>query len=49
MIPIGIYLYSGIYWKGLYKDYKDVAVDVVTECKERPIKSTIYVLGRFLA
>ncbi|XP_044009779.1 mitochondrial import inner membrane translocase subunit Tim29 [Aphidius gifuensis] len=35
----------GMYWKNLYKDYKEAAVDVVTECKERPIKSTIYGLG----
>ncbi|XP_034936752.1 mitochondrial import inner membrane translocase subunit Tim29 [Chelonus insularis] len=30
------------YWKGLYLDYKDVAVDIFNECKNRPIRAVTY-------
>ncbi|KAG5317038.1 TIM29 translocase, partial [Acromyrmex heyeri] len=31
------------YWHGLYIDYKDVALDVVKDCTERPVHATIYI------
>ncbi|XP_012260310.1 mitochondrial import inner membrane translocase subunit Tim29 [Athalia rosae] len=30
------------YWKNLYIDYKDVALDVVQGCKERPVRAFTY-------
>ncbi|XP_025155700.1 mitochondrial import inner membrane translocase subunit Tim29 isoform X2 [Harpegnathos saltator] len=30
------------YWHNLYIDYKDVAIDVAKDCKNRPIRATIY-------
>ncbi|XP_015602311.1 mitochondrial import inner membrane translocase subunit Tim29 [Cephus cinctus] len=32
----------GKYWKNLYIDYKDVAIDVAKDCRERPIRATFY-------
>ena len=32
----------GKYWKNLFTDYKEVAVSVVNDCKERPIKASVY-------
>ncbi|XP_076277084.1 mitochondrial import inner membrane translocase subunit Tim29 [Lasioglossum baleicum] len=32
----------GRYWKNVYIDYKEVADNVVTECKTRPLKATTY-------
>nr|XP_033341896.1 mitochondrial import inner membrane translocase subunit Tim29 [Megalopta genalis] len=32
----------GRYWKDVYIDYKDVAENVVKECKVKPIKATTY-------
>ncbi|OXU24874.1 hypothetical protein TSAR_011918 [Trichomalopsis sarcophagae] len=37
-----ILLFSVNYWKNLYTDYKEVALDIVKECRERPIKASIY-------
>ncbi|XP_063971972.1 mitochondrial import inner membrane translocase subunit Tim29 [Diachasmimorpha longicaudata] len=31
-----------LYWKNLYLDYKDVGVDVVKECRNRPVKAGAY-------
>ncbi|XP_014226298.1 mitochondrial import inner membrane translocase subunit Tim29 [Trichogramma pretiosum] len=30
------------FWKNVYRDYKDVAIDVYTECKEKPLKLLTY-------
>ncbi|KZC09952.1 Uncharacterized protein C19orf52, partial [Dufourea novaeangliae] len=30
------------YWKNVYIDYKEVAENVVKDCKERPIRATTY-------
>ncbi|KAL6439763.1 hypothetical protein ACFW04_004063 [Cataglyphis niger] len=30
------------YWHSLYIDYKDVAIDVIKDCRERPVRATIY-------
>lgn len=30
------------YWRNLYVDYKDVAIDVAKDCKERPVRAAIY-------
>lgn len=30
------------YWHNLYVDYKDVAIDVVKDCRERPVRAAIY-------
>ena len=32
----------GKYWKNVYIDYKDVAVDVAKDCKVHPIRTSIY-------
>ncbi|XP_034175612.1 mitochondrial import inner membrane translocase subunit Tim29 isoform X2 [Osmia lignaria lignaria] len=32
----------GKYWKNLFTDYKEVTVSVVNDCKEHPIKASIY-------
>ncbi|XP_008554980.1 mitochondrial import inner membrane translocase subunit Tim29 [Microplitis demolitor] len=32
----------GKYWKNLYQDYKDVAIDLKKDCKERPIRALFY-------
>ncbi|XP_078043630.1 mitochondrial import inner membrane translocase subunit Tim29 [Augochlora pura] len=32
----------GRYWRDVYIDYKDVAENLVKECKERPLKATTY-------
>ena len=37
------YCFTAKYWHGLYIDYKDVAVDVVKDCTERPIHATVYI------
>lgn len=34
--------FAAKYWHGLYIDYKDVAIDVVKDCRERPVRATIY-------
>ncbi|XP_011307060.1 uncharacterized protein C19orf52 [Fopius arisanus] len=34
-----------LYWKNLYLDYKDVAVDIVKECRTRPLKAGVYFSG----
>ncbi|CAD6221290.1 GSCOCG00005131001-RA-CDS [Cotesia congregata] len=31
----------GKHWKGVYQDYKDVAIDLKKNCKERPISALI--------
>ncbi|XP_033215689.1 mitochondrial import inner membrane translocase subunit Tim29 [Belonocnema kinseyi] len=33
----------GKYWKNLYIDYRDVAVDVVKDFKARPVRSSVYI------
>lgn len=37
----------GNYWKNLYADYKEVFVDTIKDCKERPLRASVYstVLG----
>ncbi|EZA57713.1 hypothetical protein X777_00813 [Ooceraea biroi] len=30
------------YWHSLYVDYKDVAIDVAKDCRERPIRAAMY-------
>lgn len=37
----------GRYWKNLYIDYRDVAIDVVKDCKAHPILASTY--GSFVA
>ncbi|XP_054012132.1 mitochondrial import inner membrane translocase subunit Tim29 [Hylaeus anthracinus] len=32
----------GKYWKNVYIDYKDVADSVVKDCRERPIRASVY-------
>jgi len=32
----------GKYWRNVYLDYHEVAVDVVSGCKERPFRASIY-------
>lgn len=36
------------YWKNVCKDYRDVAVDVVKESREKPAKATLIATGAFL-
>ncbi|XP_076756409.1 mitochondrial import inner membrane translocase subunit Tim29 [Xylocopa sonorina] len=31
-----------VYWKNLYADYKEVAVDTAKDCKEHPVRTSIY-------
>lgn len=37
-----------MFWKQLFLDYRDVAVDVCKEFKERPVKSCFYVTSKLL-
>ncbi|XP_012277450.1 mitochondrial import inner membrane translocase subunit Tim29 [Orussus abietinus] len=32
----------GKYWRNLYIDYRDVAIDITKDCKDRPIRASIY-------
>lgn len=34
--------FTGRYWKNLYIDYRDVAIDVVKDCKAHPILASTY-------
>lgn len=41
------YCFSAKYWHSLYIDYKAVAIDVAKDCREHPIRATIYTTSMY--
>lgn len=39
---------TGSYWKNLYKDYKNVAIETVQEAKDKPRKTLLILSGTFI-
>lgn len=47
-IFFNISLFIGIYWKNLYIDYKESALGATKDCKEHPIRTSIYFSRKFI-
>lgn len=43
-----LFCFTAKYWHNLYIDYKDVAIDIVKDCRERPVRAAIFTMCMYI-